>query len=169
MIRWTGLAPWESEFSFPGSLTSTFLAILQPNPKIARCATWDVFLRKVEREEFKQDFKMEIALVEQYPDLPEVCPLPVYGLGSKAKARFAHFRARKEELEENTRTFAFKPRPEFGLDCLECFTFSRQRVKREVLDFERSSGSTPIFQRSAYERMWHISDSYCLIMVLAFR
>ena len=26
MIRWTGLAPWEFEFPFPGSLTSTFLA-----------------------------------------------------------------------------------------------------------------------------------------------
>ena len=26
MIRWTGLAPWESEFPFPGSLTSTFLS-----------------------------------------------------------------------------------------------------------------------------------------------
>ena len=25
MIRWTGLAPWESESPFPGSLTSTFL------------------------------------------------------------------------------------------------------------------------------------------------
>jgi len=25
-IRWTGLAPWEFEFPFPGSLTSTFLA-----------------------------------------------------------------------------------------------------------------------------------------------
>ena len=25
MIRWTGLAPWESEFPFPGSLSSTFL------------------------------------------------------------------------------------------------------------------------------------------------
>ena len=25
MIRWTGLAPWEFEFTFPGSLTSTFL------------------------------------------------------------------------------------------------------------------------------------------------
>ena len=25
MIRRTGLAPWEFEFSFPGSLTSTFL------------------------------------------------------------------------------------------------------------------------------------------------
>jgi len=25
MIRWTDLAPWEFEFSFPGSLTSTFL------------------------------------------------------------------------------------------------------------------------------------------------
>jgi len=28
MIRWTGLAPWEFEFPFPGSLTSTFLAKL---------------------------------------------------------------------------------------------------------------------------------------------
>jgi len=26
MIGWTGLAPWEFEFPFPGSLTSTFLA-----------------------------------------------------------------------------------------------------------------------------------------------
>ena len=25
MIRWTGLAPWEFEFSFPGSLPSTLL------------------------------------------------------------------------------------------------------------------------------------------------
>ena len=25
MVRWTGLAPWEFEFPFPGSLTSTFL------------------------------------------------------------------------------------------------------------------------------------------------
>ena len=25
MIRWTGLAPWELEFPFPGSLTATFL------------------------------------------------------------------------------------------------------------------------------------------------
>ena len=25
MIRWTGLAPWKFEFTFPGSLTSTFL------------------------------------------------------------------------------------------------------------------------------------------------
>jgi len=25
MVRWTGLAPWEFDFPFPGSLTSTFL------------------------------------------------------------------------------------------------------------------------------------------------
>jgi len=25
LMRWTGLAPWEFEFPFPGSLTSTFL------------------------------------------------------------------------------------------------------------------------------------------------
>ena len=29
MIRWTGLAPWEFEFPFPGSLTSTFLKELR--------------------------------------------------------------------------------------------------------------------------------------------
>ena len=28
MIRWTGLAPREFEFPFPGSLTSTFLAAM---------------------------------------------------------------------------------------------------------------------------------------------
>ena len=28
MIRWTGLAPWEFEFPFPGSLASTFLVQL---------------------------------------------------------------------------------------------------------------------------------------------
>ena len=26
-IRWTGLAPWEFEFPFPGSLISTFLVM----------------------------------------------------------------------------------------------------------------------------------------------
>jgi hypothetical protein len=30
MIWWTGLAPWEFEFTFPGSLTSTFLVHLTP-------------------------------------------------------------------------------------------------------------------------------------------
>ena len=29
MIRWTGLAPWEFDFPFPGSLTSTFLCRLK--------------------------------------------------------------------------------------------------------------------------------------------
>ena len=33
MIRWTGLAPWEIEFPFPGSLTSTFLRQVQLAPK----------------------------------------------------------------------------------------------------------------------------------------
>ena len=27
MIRWTGLAPWEFEFPFPGCLTATFLEV----------------------------------------------------------------------------------------------------------------------------------------------
>ena len=29
MIWWTGLAPWEFEFQFPGSLTSTFLGLVR--------------------------------------------------------------------------------------------------------------------------------------------
>ena len=29
MIRWTGLAPWEFEFPFPGSFISTFLGNIQ--------------------------------------------------------------------------------------------------------------------------------------------
>jgi len=29
MIRWTGLSPWEFEFPFSGSLTSTFLCRMQ--------------------------------------------------------------------------------------------------------------------------------------------
>ena len=28
MIKWTGLAPWEVEFPFPGSLTATFLSLV---------------------------------------------------------------------------------------------------------------------------------------------
>ena len=31
MIWWTGLAPWEFEFPFPGSLISTFLAMQRPS------------------------------------------------------------------------------------------------------------------------------------------
>jgi len=34
MIRWTGLAPWEFEFPFPGSLTSTFLNHQIPATKL---------------------------------------------------------------------------------------------------------------------------------------
>ena len=32
MIRWTGLAPWEFESPFPGSLTSTFLEPADKSP-----------------------------------------------------------------------------------------------------------------------------------------
>jgi len=44
MIRWAGLAPWEFEFHFPGSLTSTFLArstrwTTRPSPSRARPST----------------------------------------------------------------------------------------------------------------------------------
>ena len=33
MIKWTGLAPWEFEFPFPGSLTSTFLLHRNTSPR----------------------------------------------------------------------------------------------------------------------------------------
>ena len=35
MIKWTGLAPWDFDFPFPGSLTFTFLKVLSPmeNPR----------------------------------------------------------------------------------------------------------------------------------------
>ena len=36
MIKWTGLAPWEFEFLFPGSLTSTFL-VFPRNARRAFC------------------------------------------------------------------------------------------------------------------------------------
>ena len=37
MIRWTGLAPWELELPFPGSLTSTFLLGKRPQLHLYRC------------------------------------------------------------------------------------------------------------------------------------
>ena len=36
MIRWTGLAPWECVFPFPGSLISTFLGVLQVTSLLLR-------------------------------------------------------------------------------------------------------------------------------------
>jgi len=39
MIRWTGLAPWEFEFPFPGSLASTFLERSQEQ---RASSTWEV-------------------------------------------------------------------------------------------------------------------------------
>ena len=45
MIRWTGLGPWESEFPFTGSLTSTFLQPL---------ATRDSFFRELAEHDFKE-------------------------------------------------------------------------------------------------------------------
>ena len=47
MIRWTGLAPWEFEFPFPGSLTSTFLATLTPFPARLLLEGLGHFLTKV--------------------------------------------------------------------------------------------------------------------------
>ena len=41
MIWWTGLAPWEFEVPFPGSLISTFLVPLQASP-VTDCLYVDV-------------------------------------------------------------------------------------------------------------------------------
>ena len=47
VIRWTGLAPWEFEFPFPGSLTSTFL---EENLKafVKRVPDNDSFVKRVQ-------------------------------------------------------------------------------------------------------------------------
>jgi len=37
MIRWTGLASWEFEFPFPGSLTTTFLALEVSTVDLLKC------------------------------------------------------------------------------------------------------------------------------------
>jgi len=37
MIRWTGLAPWEFEFPFAGSLTSTFLGRSSTTRSVCPC------------------------------------------------------------------------------------------------------------------------------------
>jgi len=42
MIRWTGLAPWEFEFPFPGSLTSTFLMQVHPQLSTLSPEIWNL-------------------------------------------------------------------------------------------------------------------------------
>ena len=37
LIRWTGLASWEFQFSFPGSLKSTFLVTMHPSSVVPAC------------------------------------------------------------------------------------------------------------------------------------
>ena len=51
MVKWTGLAPWKFEFSFPGSLTSTFLSKGQtPEPVLhARLGISETFITGVPR------------------------------------------------------------------------------------------------------------------------
>ena len=45
MIKWTGLEPWELEFPFPGSLTSTFLSVAML-PSRYKYVSFAVFGRK---------------------------------------------------------------------------------------------------------------------------
>ena len=44
MIGWTGLAPWEFEFPFAGSLTSTFLPSCAEHAAGAALARCDVYI-----------------------------------------------------------------------------------------------------------------------------
>ena len=44
MIKWTNLAPWEFEFPFPGSLTSTFL-VRRPTSTYMSLATGPIVFR----------------------------------------------------------------------------------------------------------------------------
>ena len=46
MMRWTGLAPWELEFSFPGSLTSAFLVPITPSVTLPFFITLDAGHRR---------------------------------------------------------------------------------------------------------------------------
>jgi len=53
MIRWTGLAPWEFEFPFPGSLTSTFLihTLQSTSSALRERCTWAVCREREEEGE----------------------------------------------------------------------------------------------------------------------
>jgi len=42
LIRWTGFAPWEFEFPFPGSHASPFLGRVKYDP----LATYGIFIRR---------------------------------------------------------------------------------------------------------------------------
>jgi len=60
MMWWTGLAPWEFEFSFPGSLTSTFL--LQEDQEEAE------FMAEMEREKREARLAEEKANATSVPE-----------------------------------------------------------------------------------------------------
>ena len=47
MIGWTGLAPWEFEFPFPGSLTSTFLPCCAEHAAGAALARGDLIWKQL--------------------------------------------------------------------------------------------------------------------------
>ena len=80
MIRWTGVAPWEFEFPFPGSLTSTLLfagptiAFEEPDPPEAFIYfTTDGSAPSASSQMWTEDFKRDIGLGNSSV---QVCPPP---------------------------------------------------------------------------------------------
>jgi len=63
MIRWTGLKPWEFEFSFPGSLTSTFLVRqLGPRPRVHNLVNrlWSTFVRTLGSDQLGELYQLTL-------------------------------------------------------------------------------------------------------------
>ena len=68
MIRWTGLAPWEFEFPFPGSLTSTILMTRmsssgrRPGSNPGKCmySSFIICQRKSLQKRFSMTSKIEV-------------------------------------------------------------------------------------------------------------
>ena len=74
MIRWTGLAPWEFEFPFTGSLTSTFLVVLLIPQTLNRSSGM-----REEREERQRLADITAQMAKLYtPEVPRPSLLLLY-------------------------------------------------------------------------------------------
>jgi len=95
MIRWTGLAPWEFEFPFSGSLTSTFLARRASDPGRLRRAT-----RRTPRPE-RPGTNPPICTLNPGPQ-PPTPPPPNPNPLANALLSLARLCSRKPRVEGNT-------------------------------------------------------------------
>ena len=71
IIRWTGLAPWEFEFSFPGSLTSTFLErqVTQwefASSRFSECCPTDLYQKHAKPLEARKGSILLVGLLRWY-------------------------------------------------------------------------------------------------------